>query len=169
MDMKRPSKKVDFETVRRKAFGNLVDDIKDNMVCENCELYKEVKRITSISQDDLLYDLLGDDKDKKKSRDDVTIEKAYDDYKDFGVLYENVREKESPTIINNTSIDTVNITKDNEIEIENEYPSKEEEKKEEIVTREEVKEDKKAEKKDEKVDEEFFDLIDSMYKERIDG
>ena len=36
--MKRPSKKVDFETVRKKAFGNLADEIKDSMLCENCEL-----------------------------------------------------------------------------------------------------------------------------------
>ena len=43
-EMKRPSKKVDFETVRKKAFGNLVDDIKDNLMCENCELYREVKK-----------------------------------------------------------------------------------------------------------------------------
>ena len=35
--MKRPSKKVDFETVRKKAFGNLADEIKDNLLCENCE------------------------------------------------------------------------------------------------------------------------------------
>ena len=52
--MKRASKKVDFESVIKKAFGNLVDDIKDNLMCENCELYKEAKRINSLKEDDLL-------------------------------------------------------------------------------------------------------------------
>ena len=41
-EIKRPSRKVDFETVRNKAFGSLTDDIRNNL-CENCELYKEVK------------------------------------------------------------------------------------------------------------------------------
>ena len=35
-NLKRPSKKVDFETVRKKAFGNLTDEIKDNLLFENC-------------------------------------------------------------------------------------------------------------------------------------
>ena len=39
-EIKRPSRKVDFETVRNKAFGSLTDDIRNNL-CENCELYKE--------------------------------------------------------------------------------------------------------------------------------
>ena len=41
--IKRPSKVVDFETVRKKAFGNLTDELKDNIMCENCELFKEAK------------------------------------------------------------------------------------------------------------------------------
>ena len=69
--MKRPSKKVDFETVRKKAFGNLVDDIKDSMLCENCELYKEVKKISALKEDDLLYDMTVDDEEEKNS--EVTI------------------------------------------------------------------------------------------------
>ena len=41
-ELQRPSRKVDFETVRNKAFGSLTDDIRNNL-CENCELYQEVK------------------------------------------------------------------------------------------------------------------------------
>ena len=82
-DIKRSSKKVDFETVRKKAFGNLVDDIKDNLMCENCELYKEVKKISSLKEDDLLYDLTLD-----TPKEELTIEKCYDNYEDFGVSYE---------------------------------------------------------------------------------
>jgi len=82
-ELKRSSQKVDFESVRKKAFGNLSDDIKDNLMCENCELYKEVKRITSLKEDDILYDMTVDE-----HNDELTIEKAYDNYKDFGVSYE---------------------------------------------------------------------------------
>lgn len=174
VEMKRPSKKVDFETVRKKAFGNLTDEIRDNLMCENCELYKEAKRISEISSDDLLYDMMVDD--EVKPEEPVTIEKAYDNYEDFGVAYEP--QKETPKIENNTtiinnntevhiaekieieektvedvSVPEVSHTEETELEnIEMKLPSREEKKKENTV-----------------VDDDFFELIDSMYKERIDG
>lgn len=170
VEMKRPSKKVDFETVRKKAFGNLTDEIKDNLMCENCELYKEVKRISAISSDDLLYDMMVDD---DKPEEPVTIEKAYDNYEDFGVAYEPKKElskiENNTTIINNNTevhiaekieieekktednrVIEVNPVDDNE-EVDLKLPSRQEKKKEG------------------KVDDDFFELIDSMYKERIDG
>lgn len=159
-EMKRPSKKVDFETVRKKAFGNLTDDIKDNLMCENCELYKEAKRISSISSDDLLYDMMVDE----KSEEPVTIEKAYDNYEDFGVAYEPKREviresKDEPVINDNTD---VRIAEKVEIKEENvSVNSSIDESVEKLPSRQEKK-------KDNKVDEDFFELIDSMYKERID-
>lgn len=163
VEMKRPSKKVDFETVRKKAFGNLAEEIKDNLMCENCELYKEVKRISSISSDDLLYDMLVDE--PVKSDETVTIEKAYDNYEDFGVAYEP--KKEEPKIENNTTIinNNTEVTIAEKIEIE--------EKKIEEVSRVEVPEEvnipsRQEKKKENKVDEDFFQLIDSMYKERVD-
>ena len=168
VEMKRPSKKVDFETVRKKAFGNLAEEIKDNLMCENCELYKEVKRINSISSDDLLYDMLVDE--PVKSDETVTIEKAYDNYEDFGVAYEP--KKEEPKIENNTTIinnntdvviaEKIEIEDKKEVEVSREVINDEVEK---IPSRQETK----KENKDSKVDEDFFELIDSMYKERIDG
>ena len=166
-EMKRPSKKVDFETVRKKAFGNLTDEIKDNLMCENCELYKEVKRISSISSDDLLYDMMVDD---EKPEEPVTIEKAYDNYEDFGVAYEPKREvnvENATTVINNNV--EVNIAE--KIEIEEREEKKEiaevkTEDSEEVVEKLPSRQDKK---KENKVDDDFFELIDSMYKERIDG
>lgn len=180
--MKRPSKKVDFETVRKKAFGNLADEIKDNLICENCELYKEVKKISALKEDDLLYDMTVDDDSE------VTIEKAYDNYEEFGVAYEpkqerkndksdNILEEEKETssndvtinsIINNNNIGDNNdeLLKDkiaettkleNDIALDNSNPETEEK----IPSREEKKQDSK-------VDADFFELIDSMYKERID-
>lgn len=171
VEMKRPSKKVDFETVRKKAFGNLTDEIKDNLMCENCELYKEVKRINAISSDDLLYDMLVDE---EKTSEPMTLEKAYDNYEDFGVAYEP--KKVEPKVENNTTIinnnTEINIAEKIEIEEEVKEVKPVEERKETKTNyelEEEIKVPSRQEKKKEtKVDEDFFQLIDSMYKERID-
>ena len=173
-EMRRPSKKVDFETVRKKAFGNLSDEIKDNLMCENCELYKEAKRLSEISRDDLLYDML-----VEEPKEEVTIEKAYDNYEDFGVAYEPKRETpkvENTTIINNNT--EINIAEKIEIEEEVKETKRIDEFRETTLDNEvknnyeleeEIKVPSRQEKKKEtKVDEDFFQLIDSMYKERID-
>ena len=185
--LKRPSKQVDFETVRKKAFGNLADEIKDNMLCENCELYKEVKKISALKEGDLLYDMTVDDEDK-----DVTIEKAYDNYEEFGVAYEpkvikktldvddleNDDEKQAVSSFNDIIKDN-NSTKE---ELKISYTRIEEKAdnndlEEKNITPEIVKEShegleeipSRQEKKSEtKVDDDFFELIDSMYKERTD-
>lgn len=171
MEMKRPSKTVDFETVRKKAFGNLVDEIKENLMCENCELYKEVKRISSVSTDDLLYDMMVDE----KVDEPLTLEKAYDNYEDYGVAYEPKKEitkiENNTTIINNNTdlviaekieIEEKNIEDKIDVEVSREVIKDEVTK---IPSRQEIK----NETKESKVDEDFFELIDSMYKERIDG
>ena len=167
-EMKRPSKKVDFETVRKKAFGNLTDEIKDNLMCENCGLYKEVKRISSISTDDLLYDMMVDD----TPNEPLTIEKAYDNYEDFGVAYEPQREtnkvENMTTIINNNT--EVNIAE--KIEIEEKIPDLVNKQGDTSKYNQEIEEkipSRQEKKKESKVDDDFFQLIDSMYKERIDG
>jgi len=160
--MKRPSKKVDFETVRKKAFGNLTDDLRDSLMCENCELYKEVKRISNLKEDDLLYDMTVDDNSP------VTIEKAYDNYKEFGVAYE-AEKKEKPT-------DNLIVNHNEEPAVEEKIEIKEEviEEKQEVIlpSREEknkvVNKDVNDHIASEKVDADFFELIDSMYKERVD-
>ena len=174
--MKRPSKKVDFETVRKKAFGNLADEIKDNLLCENCELYKEVKKISALKEDDLLYDMTVDDEPEEK---ELTIEKAYDDYEEFGVAYEPKVEKKKvdledtteykmdDIIINNneTTAEKENFSsikaKVDEDEYNDEDIKKVEKNEEDIPSRTEKK-------KETKVDADFFELIDSMYKERTD-
>ena len=153
--MKRPSKKVDFETVRKKAFGNLADDIKDKLMCENCELYKEVKKISSLKEDDLLYDMTVDD------TEDVTIEKEYDNYEEFGVAYEP-KEKapevhEVNTVINNNSNNDI-VKEEEKVQFED-IP-------EEVPSR--SNKNSHTEEKEDKVDADFFELIDSMYKERSD-
>jgi len=170
-EMRRPSKKVDFETVRKKAFGNLSDEIKDNLMCENCELYKEAKRLSEISRDDLLYDML-----VEEPKEEVTIEKAYDNYEDFGVAYEptksfaNIKDElelDEELDLNVTTEENLDDTVEEKTlddldtldEIENVNLNNEEELV--IPSREEKRKEKK-------VDDDFFQLIDSMYKERVD-
>ena len=177
--IQRPSKKVDFETVRKKAFGNLADEIKDNLLCENCELYKEVKKISALTEDDLLYDMTVDE-DKE-----VTIEKAYDNYREFGVAYEQPKPIKKAPVVEEEEIE---LPKELEDIISNTNEVVEEEEKEPLVRdsskvedeevmepleeptleEEEVVPSRKEKKKETKVDDDFFELIDSMYKERID-
>ena len=185
--LKRPSKKVDFETVRKKAFGNLADEIKDNMLCENCELYKEVKKISALKEDDLLYDMTVDDEDK-----DVTIERAYDNYEEFGVAYEPKVIKKMPDVDTPDDEEEKNVTSSLNDIIKDNNATKEEfkisytridekvdddEVEEKNVVPEVIKESesndedlpsRQEKKKETKVDDDFFKLIDSMYKERID-
>ena len=169
IEMKRPSKTVDFETVRKKAFGNLVDEIKENLMCENCELYKEVKRISSVSTDELLYDMMIDE----RVDEPLTLEKAYDNYEDFGVAYEP--KKEITRIENNTTIinNNTDLVIAEKIEIEETNIEDKKEVSREVIKEEVTKipsrQEIKSEVKESRVDEDFFELIDSMYKERIDG
>lgn len=149
-NLKRPSKKVDFETVRKKAFGNLTDEIKDNLLCENCELLKEARRNATLKEDDLLYDISkeAEEADNKK----ITMEKAIENYEDFGVAYEIPKEEEK--------IEKEN----NDIKIVNH--NDEEAKAEQI----EMKEVPKVENTDASSanKDDLFDLIDSMYEDKED-
>ena len=148
-NLKRPSKKVDFETVRKKAFGNLTDEIKDNLLCENCELLKEARRNATLKEDDLLYDISkeAEEADNKK----ITMEKAIENYEDFGVAYEIPKEEK---------IEKEN----NDIKIVNH--NDEEAKAEQI----EIKEVPKVENTDASSanKDDLFDLIDSMYEDKED-
>jgi len=112
-EIPRASRKIDFETVRNKAYGTLTDEIRNNL-CENCELYKEVKIIKKngekVIDDDI--NLLEDIVEGPKK--DVTIEEAAENYYDFGVDYEPV--KETPAVIN---AEKVEIEVNNDIKIVN--------------------------------------------------
>ena len=149
-NLKRPSKKVDFETVRKKAFGNLTDEIKDNLLCENCELLKEARRNAALKEDDLLYDISkeAEEADNKK----ITIEKAIENYEDFGVAYEVPKDEENTEKENND----IKIVNHNDEEVKAEQIEMKEVSKEEQTNT-------SSEKKDD-----LFDLIDSMYEDKED-
>lgn len=113
-EIPRGSKKIDFETVRNKAYGTLTDEIRNNL-CENCELYKEVK-ITKAREQKIINDdfNLLEDITEDKPKEDVSIGEAAENYYDFGVDYEPP--KVNPSVIN---AEKVEIEVNNDIKIVN--------------------------------------------------
>ena len=94
LEEKRHSKSVDFDSVRKKAYGSLADDIKENLMCENCEYLKEVKDCKKRKKDDdeYVYDVLEEaDKTSYYDNSDITIDEATENYYDYGVEYEKVK------------------------------------------------------------------------------
>ena len=167
-EIQRQSRKVDFETVRNKAYGTLTDDIRNNL-CENCELYKEV-RITKkngekvVDNDiNLLEDIV--EEPKKDISKDISIEEAAENYYDFGVDYEPVK----PAAIN---VDKVEIEVNNDIKIvnhneEDKEAEKIEVKEEPIELPEKIEEKKEAPKRRKRVVKEDKDLEDTKEFEKV--
>ena len=186
-EIQRPSRKIDFETVRNKAFGTLTDDIKNNL-CENCELYQEVKITKNadkkLKEEDinLLSDLSG--KDEEDTNKNISLGDAEDNYFDFGVSYEPPKEVEKPkTVVN---IDELEINNDIKIVNHNDEESvaekvevKEEPQRVEDKLLEDTKEFEKTTHEEEDINSilggdediplsdtnDIFNLIDSMYDE----
>ena len=105
-EIKRPSRKVDFETVRNKAFGSLTDDIRNNL-CENCELYQEVKITKNADKKKVIDDsnLLVDMTEDTPSNKDITLGDAEDNYFDFGVSYEQPKREKTEVVINTNKVE----------------------------------------------------------------
>ncbi len=85
-EINRPSKNIDFDSVRKKAYGDsLVEDIKNNMMCENCDYFKKAKSCKkNVDEDNLMYEALCE----KKDNNDITLDEATENYYDYGVEYE---------------------------------------------------------------------------------
>lgn len=163
--IQRASKKVDFESVRKKAYGTLSDDIKAAM-CENCELLKEIKvskKIEKLSEEDLLYNMTIDDDKTEKKNDDITLGEASENYDDFGVAYETPPSRSRID-------DEVKIVNHADEEVLVEKVEVKEEIVDEVPLYKSTKEDfsDEASKKDLELTDDLFNLIDSMYKERND-
>ena len=174
--IQRASKKVDFESVRKKAYGTLSDDIKSNMMCENCELLKEIKvnrKIERLSKEDLLYNMTIDDEDvaeEKITKENVnenkelTLGEAAENYDDFGVTYEippqRSRRLNDVKIVNHADEEVVGekVEVKEEVSINKNINN-------EIVREKSFEENKN---KDLELTDDLFNLIDSMYKERND-
>lgn len=145
------SKKTDFESVRKKAYGTLSDEISDNLLQE-----VDNKNVEVIDSDNLLYEITTDK--------DTTIANAEENYYDFGVSYEvpkrESKNKDSEVKIVNHNEDTE--VKADKIEVKEKKKTKKETKKEATVV-EDASNDSDLELTDD-----LFSLIDSMYDERDD-
>lgn len=111
-ELQRASRKVDFETVRNKAFGSLTDDIRNNL-CENCELYQEVKitkaselRLKEKKDEELLADI----------KADISLGEAEDNYFDFGVDYEIPKREDAKIEIRKAVEEEIKIVNHNDEE-----------------------------------------------------
>lgn len=95
LEEKRHSKSVDFDSVRKKAYGSLSEEIRENLMCENCEYLKEAKECKKEKKkkysDSLLYDVLEEDSKEETTRD-ITLDEATENYYDYGVEYEKKTE-----------------------------------------------------------------------------
>lgn len=184
----RHSKNVDFDSVRKKAYGNLTEEIKENLMCENCEYLKEAKECKKakeakensydeVRDEDCYYQNKVEEKysdydDTIKNYDNITLDEATENYYDYGVAYDKSnyepQEKE------------VKIVHHDEVP---EHPKKEippvkssinllstlkKSMGDEVEPQRPVVKEKKQEKNLELTDD-LFNLIDSMYDERNGG
>ena len=167
----RHSKNVDFDSVRKKAYGSektLEEEIKDNLICENCEYLKKAKscKKNNNTNDNVMYEALCENK-----KEDITIDEATENYFDYGKIYEKKKE-----------IDPIYLDEDeneDEVKIINHEDVQKREKKEvppvkssiNLLSTIKKSEGEKSEEKKEKDLEltgDLFNLIDSMYEERDD-
>jgi len=185
-EKRRPSKNVDFDSVRKKAYGSLSQEIKENLMCENCEYLKEAKECKKQPnlEDNLVYEAMNQTKEEEygdysysnELYHDITLDEATENYYDHGVEYEKV---------NNYSTNEYPKYEDNYIRLdENDsdlYKDKVTEEKE-IKSIPPVKssinllstlkksmgDEGESPKKNLELTDDLFNLIDSMYDERND-
>lgn len=172
-EKQRPSKNVDFDSVRKKAYGSLAEDIKENLMCENCEYLKEVKEChkrrskeqKENTENELMYDII---EENNEEENDITLETATENYYDYGKEYEH------PTI-NNSYVDE----QSEKVITEHIENNKEEKNKKEVppvksrinllsTLKKSIgdEEEKQEDKKNLELTDDLFNLIDSMYEER---
>lgn len=167
LEEKRHSKSVDFDSVRKKAYGSLTDDIRENLMCENCEYLKEAKECKNKQKEsNLVYDVLEDDNEEVEDySNDITLDEATENYYDYGVEYE----KEVPKVY---SEEVKIVNHEEQAHPKKEIPPV----KSSINLLSTLKksmgdEVESPEKKNEDLEltDDLFNLIDSMYDERNDN
>lgn len=187
----RPSKNIDFDSVRKKAYGNLSKEIKENLMCENCEYLKEAKECKKKKnniEENIVYEAMNKRQEEYPKQEynyrvednyqyqDITLDEATENYYDYGVEYE----KEP------------NYVTDYYTKPENDYSKLDESGDEFVVNNSEEKtirsippvkssinllstlkksmgeEETQSEKNNLELTDDLFNLIDSMYDERND-
>ena len=187
MEHHRHSKNVDFDSVRKKAYGNITKEIKENLMCENCEYLKEAKECKKIKEEDSSnYEVIDEEEccyqserentysdydDTIKNYDNITLDEATENYYDYGVAYDKSNYKPQEEEVKIVSHDEVR-----------EHPKKEippvkssinllSTLKKSMGTEENAHSVVKEEKKEKNLEltDDLFNLIDSMYDERNGG
>lgn len=148
----RASKKVDFETVRMKAYGSLSDEINDNLLHDDLV---DDTNVEVIDPSNLLYEITTDK--------DTTIGNAEENYYDFGVSYEIPKEEVKPNVEEESSFKIINHN-DEEVKAE-----KIEVKEEQVIPMQTTVVEDASKENDLELTEDLFSLIDAMYDERNDN
>lgn len=184
----RPSKNIDFDSVRKKAYGNLTKEIKENLMCENCEYLKEAKecKIKNNSiEDNVVYKAMNNCDEEYPKQDykveenyqyqDITLDEATENYYDYGVEYEKETnythsysaKSESDYIRLDDSEEQIVVNNSEEKTIRSIPPVKSS-----InllsTLKKSMGEEIQPEKKNLELTDDLFNLIDSMYDERND-
>lgn len=168
LEHKRHSKSVDFDSVRKKAYGDLSKEIKENLMCENCEYLKEAKECKRLKEAEveknMVYEALNEADDMEYS--DITLDEATENYYDYGVSYEKKKVNKDDLI----KLDDVVINNHEEVDSDNKRGKR---------TPPPVKSDINLlstggksvlsdNDNDLELTDDLFSLIDSMYDERND-
>ena len=163
-EISRHSKNVDFDSVRKKAFESnktLEEDIKDNLMCENCEYLKKAQSCNKSDKKD--------EKEmcrKKHEEKDITLDEAEENYFDYGVTYEKKQDIDPIYLDEEEDVKIVNHAEDNkEKEDSKEIPPV----KSSINLLSTIKKsmgEEEPKEKDLELTDDLFNLIDSMYDEK---
>lgn len=184
----RHSKNVDFDSVRKKAYGSLTEEIKENLMCENCEYLKEAKECkkekeraresySAQYQDDYCDYKVSDTKDysydeKKCNYDNITLDEATENYYDYGVEYDKMNyrpnEEEDVKIVNHEDLEHHHKKEIPPVKSSINLLSTLKKSMNDGVN-DSVEEKPKTEEKNLELTDDLFNLIDSMYDERNDS
>ena len=169
----RPSKNVDFDSVRKKAYGSVADEIKENLLCENCEYLKEARECKgkkARANDDNCY---------REEYQNITLDEATENYYDYGVAYEKQPVKNE--VVNDEDQYYLDEEEDNDMIAVHDYSEDSEPvKKNDIppvkssinllsTLKKSMGDEEAPKEKNLELTDDLFNLIDSMYDERNDG
>ena len=181
-DEKRAVEPLDLDSVRRKAYGTLEEEIEVSLGRDIEPKVEEepLDEDEGISIDDLLVDKNGfqDDEEKPTNIDENDEESDADDILPFGHEEDEVLDEIIPVIDEDEEALENDIENDFEnIDVEEEPEQKKEQKKEKSVppisalsddedTSENIKEEKTVDKNEPIGEEDLFDLIESIYERK---
>lgn len=166
-EMSRPSKSIDFDSVRKKAYGNADvvenEEFKDNSMCKDCEYLKKAKACKKKHKDDdLMYEAMceKDNVEEYNEYDDITLDEATENYYDYGVEYQK-KSSNDVEISNYEDVEDEVISKRDKKEI----PPVKSSINLLSTLKKSMGDEEESENNDTELTEDLYNLIDSMYDE----